>query len=215
MQLQRFFVRVRGHQPVIGPAAQYFGDHRVHLREHLVAGGRQDQRVVLDVQLQEVLQIAGPAHRAHLCGDGHELCGHLLRGVLCCEFGGSGFDGGAQLRERAQLDALTVGGQPPADDRRVELVPPFGRQHADSDPLDRLHQAQRLQYAHGLAHHRARDPELGLEVLGEHDVAGGELAGLTIRVSEALDGSVVEAGRHSRKHNAVGLVRADRRGGRR
>ena len=57
-----------------------------------------------------------------------------------------------------------------------------------------------LQNADGLTDHGPRNLELAFEVLGEHNVAGRELAG-NDPGPQMLDGAMVKAGRHSRKHS--------------
>ena len=137
--------------------------------------------------------VPGPAGVAHRVRDVHELAADLLRGVGGGQFGGHGFDGGAQLGEGAQLRAAAFAGEAPADHLGIEGIPAVGRQHPDAHALGGFDQAERLQDAHGLADHRTGDLEFVFEVLGQHDVAGRELA-RDDAGAEVLNRAVVEAG---------------------
>ena len=146
--------------------------------------------------------VAGLAGVAHGVRNLHEFAPQLLGRVDRCQLGGHGFDGGAQLGERAQLGAASLAGQPPADDKRIERVPAVGRQDPDPHPLGGFDQAQGLQDADGLADHGAGDLEFIFELLGQHDMTRREFT-CDDAGAQMFDGTVVEAGRHSRKHNAA------------
>lgn len=182
-----------GHEPVDGPAGECLRDLADQIREHFIAGTGEHQGMKADVEVQEGGHVARAAGFTHGQGDLQQFAAEGLRRVFRGEFRGYGLDGGAEFGERAQLCATAFSGQPPADDERIEGVPAVRGEDPDANALDGFHQSQGLQHPDGLAHYRPRHLELVLKVLGQHDVAGGELAA-DDPGSQVLDGAVVEAG---------------------